>query len=98
MKNLKRNDEELKFIGLDGFSEIESIFPEEKKQPVAHTTKTKKSKSGKLSLSVFSDKLKASKKLPEHKHTAPAERNRFVYKKRVVLSVAAGVTAVCCRS
>ena len=44
MKNLKRNDEELKFIGLDGFSEIESIFPEEKKQPVAHTTKTKKSK------------------------------------------------------
>ena len=81
MKNLKRNDEELKFIGLDGFSEIESIFPKEKKQPVAHTTKTKKSKSGKLSLSVFSDKLKASKKLPEHKHTAPAERNRFVYKK-----------------
>ena len=94
MKNLKRNDEELKFIGLDGFSEIESIFPETKKQPVSHTAKTKKSKSGKLSLSVFSDKLKASKKLPEHKHTAPAERNRFVYKKRVVLSVAAGVTAV----
>ena len=94
MKKLKRNDEELKFIGIDGFSEIETIFPETKKQPVNRTTKAKNSKKSKAGVSIFGDKLKASKKLPEHKHTEPAERNRFVYKKRVVISVAAGVTAV----
>lgn len=62
MKKLKRNDEELKFIGIDGFSEIETIFPETKKQPVNRTTKAKNSKKSKAGVSIFGDKLKASKK------------------------------------
>lgn len=91
---MKRKDEELKFIGLDGFSEIESIVPESRLKPAkAEPEKVKKSAKKKGSgFASLGKMFSASKKTPEFAHTKESDRNHFVYKKRVVIGVAATVT------
>ncbi len=98
----KRQNEEMKFIGIDGFEEIESLTTEEKQtaeKPVKQTSavnvmNTIKETAAKLAQKVKNSKvLRASKKKEEPVHTANKQEHT-VYKKRAVLAVAASVTAV----
>ena len=88
---MKRKNDELKFIGLDGFSEIESITSEPvKKSELKKPAKAKKKTDSHKGLG---EKLKASKKIPLPAHFEGGAREQVVYKKRVVIAVAASVTA-----
>lgn len=89
---MKRKNDEFKFIGLDGFSEIESItFEPVKKSELKKPEKAKKKQSD--SHKGLGEKLKASKKIPQPAHIEGGAREQVVYKKRVVIAVAASVTA-----
>ena len=88
---MKRKNDELKFIGLDGFSEIESITSEPvKKSELKKPAKAKKKTDSHKGLG---EMLKASKKIPQPAHFEGGAREQVVYKKRVVIAVAASVTA-----
>ena len=89
---MKKKNEEFKFIGLDGFSEIESITPEPVKKSELKTPKKAQKKKAD-SHKGLGEKLKASKKIPLPAHFEGGAREQIVYKKRVVLAVAASVTA-----
>ena len=89
---MKRKNDEFKFIGLDGFSEIESITPEPiEKSELKKPAKAKKKKAD--SHKALGEKLKASKKIPQPAHLEGGATEHVVYKKRVVIAVAASVTA-----
>ena len=63
---MKRKNDELKFIGLDGFSEIESITSEPvKKSELKKPAKAKKKTDSHKGLG---EMLKASKKIPQPAH------------------------------
>ena len=97
---MKKKNEEMMFLGVDGFNEIESIVPEKKQKKTAKTAKTEKSASAtrKVDFKEIADKLKlqlrASKKKSFPAHSAGGKRERTVYRKRAVLAVGASVTAV----
>ena len=94
---MKRKNDDFKFIGIDGFEEIESLVPEKLDH---ETQKTTEPKAQKLSFHTVTDAWKAaSAKRAQQKAakaaaaTAPVKEHT-VYKKRAVLAVAASVVAV----
>ena len=90
---MKKNNEDMKFLGVDGFSEIESITPETEKKNEKHTAVHAAKIDITEIMAKLGKKLKASKVKSQPVHTKGGAREHTVYKKRVVLSVAAGVTA-----
>lgn len=97
-KNRKNNrNEDMMFLGIDGFEEIESLFPKAPKKaeaPHRHTRQRKKSLAAVTTKMKTSKALRAAKVIPAPAHLEGGAQPKRVYKKRAVLAVAAGVTAV----
>lgn len=93
MKRKDRKNEEIKFLGVDGFEEIETISPYDAPEKTLSSTATKETKGkakGKTKKKSSMFKASEDKQQPAHMvGVAPVKR---VYKKRVVLIVAAGVS------
>ncbi len=88
MKRKDRKNEEIKFLGVDGFEEIESLSPYDAPKNNPRSTARKKTDRKAKKSSFF--KASEDKLQPAHMvGVAPVKR---VYKKRVVLIVAAGVS------
>ncbi len=103
MKNNKKNNEDMMFLGVDGFEEIENLAPVkewETNNTTESVVKQSVTRSLKERLSKLTEKLKntkalrASKTKPAPKHNADGERVHTIYKKRAILAVAACVTAI----
>lgn len=102
MKKNKKN-EEMMFLGVDGFSEIENLMPEKEtvveKQTaefIPERVNAVKWKETALKLRnrlKNSNAFKASKNKAQPAHIKGGAREHKVYKKRAVLAVAASVTA-----
>ena len=99
---MKRNNDEMKFIGVEGFNEIESLTSDKTEKTEKKTTarahdayKTFKTRAAKLAGKVkLSKAFRASKQKEQGEHRADGNRTRTVYKKKAILAVAASVTAV----
>ena len=103
MKNNKKNNEEMMFLGVDGFEEIESLAPVKEWETADTTesvvkqsvTRSLKERLSKLTKKLKSTKvLRASKTKPAQKHSADGAREHTIYKKRAILAVAACATAI----
>ena len=95
---MRKKDEELKFIGIDGFEEIESIAPQRVKPHEQKPKSKQKSRHAakpdfKAAAATLGSKLRPSKTKQQPIHSAEGQRDSKVYKKRAVLAVAATVTA-----
>ena len=89
MKRKDRKNEEIKFLGVDGFDEIESLSPSDAPKKNQRSSAPKKSYGKAKKSSVF----KASEDKRQAAHMVGVAPVKRVYKKRVVLIVAAGVSA-----
>lgn len=103
MKNSKNNNEDMMFLGVDGFEEIENLAPVKEWETGSTTESVVKqsvTRSLKERLSKLTEKLKntkalrASKTKSAPKHNSDGARSKTIYKKRAILAVAACVTAV----
>lgn len=93
MKKMKKSNEEMMFLGVDGFNEIESIAPGKKHQETAKAAHKQKN-NFRETAAKLGKKLKASKTVISPAHIVGGKQERTVYKKRAVLAVGASVTAV----
>ena len=96
---MKRNKDENKFIGVEGYSEIGKLSTDKtektEKKTIAHACDTIKTRVAKLTDKVKSGKaFSASKQKQQGDHREDGIKTRKVYKKKAILAVAASVTAV----
>ena len=90
---MKKKNEEMMFLGIDGFNEIESLTPEASKK-AAEAPKHKAPVDFKALAAKLGKSLRASKTKSHPAHSVGGKREHTVYKKRAVLAVGASVTAV----
>ena len=77
---MKKNNEDMKFLGVDGFSEIESITPETEKKNEKHTAVHAAKIDITEIMAKLGKKLKASKVKSQPVHTKGGTREHTVYK------------------
>ena len=91
-RHIIQNNDDMKFIGLDGFEEIESLFPEKK------SAAPLKAKAPKAKQSIFGGRMKTAKAIKESRRKRKAAENaakpRRGMKKKAAFAVAASVTAI----
>ena len=91
---MKKKNEEMMFLGIDGFSEIENLSPEASTETEKAVPRHKTPVDFKAIAKKVGGKLRASKTKSQPIHTEGGAREHTVYKKKAVIAVGASVTAV----